>query len=52
MKTINKENQINEIQELVIESYEARKDGSKDYTLDEAFEVIEKDITKQSIYSR
>ena len=54
MKTMEnkKQTQINKAQKLVIESFESRESGAKDYTLDEAFRVIEKNITKQSIYSR
>lgn len=54
MKSLDdkKQVQINRAQQIVIESFESREDGSKDYTLDEAFRVIEKNIAKQSIYSR
>ena len=48
MKSLDdkKQAQINRAQQMVIESYENRKNGAKDYTLDEAFDIVQRIVGK------
>lgn len=42
-----KQDEIKQVQKLVVESFEIRNNGVLDYTLDEAFGLIQKDIEKE-----